>query len=222
MLKARAQRWEDCQKRRFTQKKVQKGTYVHNVKYEMPPEHIRKIMNAQGDLSSKFFDKEKHAMLGALKYMPHAILKLLENMPQPWETEKEVKILYHTGGAITFVNEIPRVIEPVYKAQWAASWIQMRREKHDRRNFRRMKFPPFDDEEPFLDFSKQIPSIDSLQGIRLELDPIEDEAVIDWFYEGKPLIDDPEFVNGESYRKWNLKVNMLTNLHRLSTTLIND
>lgn len=222
ILKARARRWKDSQKQRFTQKKVQKGTYVHNVKYEMPPEHIRKIMNDQGDLSSKFFDKEKHAMLGALKYMPHAILKLLENIPQPWETEKEVKILYHTSGAISFVNEIPRVIEPVYKAQWATSWIQMRREKRDRRNFRRMKFPPFDDEEPFIDYSKQIPLIDSLQGIRLDLDAMEDEAVIDWLYDAKPLIDDQEFVNGESYKRWNLKVKMLANLHRLSTPLIND
>lgn len=222
ILQARSKRWLDCQKHRFTQRKAQKGTKIHNVKFEMPPEHIRKVMNVQGDLSSKSFDKEKHAMLGALKYMPHALLKLLENIPQPWETQKEVRVLYHTGGAISFVNEIPRVIEPVYKAQWATSWIQMRREKSDRKNFRRMKFPPFDDEEPFVDYLKQIPSIDSLQGIQLELDPMEDDAVIEWLYEDKPLIDDPEFVNGDSYKKWNLKVNMRANLHRLSTPLIND
>lgn len=222
ILKARAQRWLDIQKQRFTEKKVQKGTFVHNVKYEMPPEHIRKIMNTQGDLSSKSFNNEKRAMLGALKYMPHALLKLLENMPQPWETEKDVKVLYHTGGAISFVNEIPRVIEPVYKAQWSTAWIQMRREKRDRKNFRRMKFPPFDDEEPFLDYGKQIPPIDSLQGIQLDLDPVEDEAVSEWFYDEKPLVDNLEFVNGESYKRYNLKVNMLSNLHRLSTPLNND
>lgn len=188
----------------------------------MPPEHIRKIMNNQGDLSSKAFNSEKRAMLGALRYMPHALLKLLENMPQPWETEKSVRVLYHTGGAISFVNEIPRVIEPVYKAQWATAWIQMRREKRDRKNFRRMKFPPFDDEEPFMDFSKEIPAIDSLQGVSIELDPIEDEAVADWLYEDKPLIEDRRFVNGASYRKWNLSVDILSNLHRLSTPLVGD
>lgn len=54
----------------------------------------------------------------ALKYMPHAVMKLLENMPMPWEQIRDVKVLYHITGAITFVNEIPWVIEPVYIAQW--------------------------------------------------------------------------------------------------------
>lgn len=54
----------------------------------------------------------------ALKYMPHAVLKLLENMPMPWEQIRDVKVLYHITGAITFVNEIPWVVEPVYIAQW--------------------------------------------------------------------------------------------------------
>ena len=54
----------------------------------------------------------------ALKYMPHAVMKLLENMPMPWEQIQDVKLLYHITGAVTFVNEIPWVIEPVYIAQW--------------------------------------------------------------------------------------------------------
>lgn len=54
----------------------------------------------------------------ALKYMPHAVLKLMENMPMPWEQIRDVQVLYHITGAITFVNEIPWVIEPVYIAQW--------------------------------------------------------------------------------------------------------
>lgn len=32
----------------------------------------------------------------------------------------------------------------------------MRREKRDRRHFKRMRFPPFDDEEPPLDFADNI------------------------------------------------------------------
>ena len=32
----------------------------------------------------------------------------------------------------------------------------MRREKRDRRHFKRMRFPPFDDEEPPLDYSDNI------------------------------------------------------------------
>ena len=54
----------------------------------------------------------------ALKYMPHAVLKLLENMPMPWEQIRDVQILYHITGAITFVDEIPWVVEPIYMAQW--------------------------------------------------------------------------------------------------------
>ena len=54
----------------------------------------------------------------ALKYMPHAMLKLLENLPMPWEQIRDVQVLYHITGAITFINEIPWVIEPVYIAQW--------------------------------------------------------------------------------------------------------
>lgn len=64
------------------------------------------------------------------------------------------QVLYHVTGAITFVNEIPRVIEPVYIAQWGTMWIMMRREKRDRRHFKRMRFPPFDDEEPPLDYGE--------------------------------------------------------------------
>ena len=50
--------------------------------------------------------------------MPYAMLKLLENLPMPWEQIRDVQVLYHITGAITFVNEIPWVIEPVYIAQW--------------------------------------------------------------------------------------------------------
>ena len=69
---------------------------------------------------------------------------------------KHVRVLYHITGAISFVDEIPRVIEPVYIAQWGTMWIMMRREKRDRRHFKRMRFPPFDDEEPPLDYADNL------------------------------------------------------------------
>lgn len=37
------------------------------------------------DMSNRKFRHDKRVYLGALKYVPHAILKLLENMPMPWE-----------------------------------------------------------------------------------------------------------------------------------------
>ena len=76
---------------------------------------------------------------------------------------RHVNTLYHVTGAISFVDEIPLVIEPVYLAQWGSMWIMMRREKRDRRHFKRMRFPPFDDEEPPLDYADNILVSESLQ-----------------------------------------------------------
>ena len=91
----------------------------------LPPEHLRKIMKDHGDLTSRKFRSDKRVYLGALKYVPHAVFKLLENMPMPWEQVKNVKVLYHITGAITFVDEIPKVVEPVYSAQWGSMWLMM-------------------------------------------------------------------------------------------------
>ena len=63
-------------------------------------------------MSSKKFKADKRVYLGALKYVPHAVYKLLENLPMPWEQVRNVKVLYHVTGAISFVNEVPKVIEP--------------------------------------------------------------------------------------------------------------
>jgi pre-mRNA-processing factor 8 len=51
----------------------------------LPPEVLRKIIKDHGDMSSKKFRHDKRVYLGALKYIPHAVYKLLENMPCPWE-----------------------------------------------------------------------------------------------------------------------------------------
>jgi pre-mRNA-processing factor 8 len=46
---------------------------------------VRKIVKDHGDMSSKKFKADKRVYLGALKYVPHAVYKLLENVPMPWE-----------------------------------------------------------------------------------------------------------------------------------------
>ena len=74
-------------------------------------------------MSSKKYRHDKRVYLGALKYIPHAVYKLMENMLMPWEQVRNVKVLYHITGAITFLNEIPLVIEPVFTAQWGTMWI---------------------------------------------------------------------------------------------------
>ena len=65
----------------------------------------------------------------------------------------------------------------------------MRREKRDRRHFKRMRFPPFDDEEPPLDYADNILDVEPLEAICMDLDPEEDGPVAEWFYDHKPLAD---------------------------------
>ncbi|QSZ37219.1 hypothetical protein DSL72_009313 [Monilinia vaccinii-corymbosi] len=211
--------WLRSQRNRFGEKR--KGGFVETQKADMPPEHLRKIVKDIGDVSQKKFSSDKRSYLGALKFMPHAVMKLLENMPMPWESAREVKVLYHVNGCLTLVNEIPRVIEPVFHAQWATMWICMRREKSDRRHFKRMRFPPFDDEEPPLSWSENIEDVEPLEPIQLELDEGEDGAVFEWFYENRPLLDTPH-VNGPSYKEWNLTLPQMATLYRLSRQLLSD
>lgn len=187
----------------------------------MPPEHLRKIVKDIGDVSQKKFSNDKRSYLGALKFMPHAVLKLLENMPMPWESSREVKVLYHVNGCLTLVNETPRVIGPLFHAQWASMWVCMRREKSDRRHFKRMRFPPFDDEEPPLSWSENIEDVEPLEPIQMELDETEDGPVFDWFYEHRALLGTPH-TNGPGYKKWNLSLPQLATLYRLSRSLLSD
>jgi len=220
VLKERARKWQQLNARRYGDK--QKHGYVEAPQEDMPAEHVRKIVKDHGDMTSKKFRHDKRVYLGALKYVPHAVLKLLENMPLPWEQIRTVPVLYHITGAITFVNDIPKVIEPVYIAQWGTMWIMMRREKRDRRHFKRMRFPPFDDEEPPLDYGDNILDVEPLEAIQMELDEDEDEAVIDWFYDGAKPLQHSKFVNGTSYRRWTLPLPIMANLHRLASQLLSD
>ncbi|XP_022798772.1 pre-mRNA-processing-splicing factor 8 [Stylophora pistillata] len=218
-LQDKARKWQQLQSKRYSEKR--KFGFVEAQKEDMPPEHVRKIIRDHGDMSSRKYRHDKRVYLGALKYMPHAVLKLLENMPMPWEQIRDVKVLYHITGAITFVNEIPWVVEPVYLAQWGTMWIMMRREKRDRRHFKRMRFPPFDDEEPPLDYADNILDVEPLEPIQIELDPEEDGSVYEWFYEHNPLVD-TKMVNGSSYRKWNITLPIMSTLYRLGNQLLTD
>ncbi|KAI2454850.1 pre-mRNA-splicing factor 8 [Ophidiomyces ophidiicola] len=211
--------WLRTQRNRFGEKR--KAGFVESQKADMPPEHLRKIVKDIGDVSQKKFSTDKRSYLGALKFMPHAVLKLLENMPMPWESAREVKVLYHVNGCLTLVNETPRVIEPVFHAQWATMWVCMRREKSDRRHFKRMRFPPFDDEEPPLSWSENIEDVEPLEPIQMELDENEDGPVYEWLYEHRPLLD-TSHVNGPSYKEWNLSLPQMATLYRLSRQLLSD
>ncbi|EPQ28314.1 uncharacterized protein PFL1_04141 [Pseudozyma flocculosa PF-1] len=140
-LKVKVKARRQSRSRRFGDRRGKTG-FVDTGKQEMPPEVLRKVIKDHGDMSNRKYRQDKRVHLGALKYVPHAMMKVLENIPMPWEQVREVPVLYHIAGAITSVNEVPKVIEPVFHAQWATMWLAMRREKRDRRHFKRMRFPP--------------------------------------------------------------------------------
>ena len=105
----------------------------------------------------------------------------------------------------------------------------MRREKRDRRHFKRMRFPPFDDEEPPLDYADNVLDVEPLEAIQMELDPTDDAPVAKWLYDGvQPLRYaslsgiTAGWVNGPSYRSWRLPVEAMASLHRLSNQLLSD
>nr|CAG8489846.1 2781_t:CDS:10 [Entrophospora candida] len=204
-LEEKARKWQQMQSKKYGEKR--KFGFIEHEKADMPPEHIRKIIKDHGDMSSKKYRHDKRIYLGALKYVPHAV--------------REVPVLYHITGAITFVNEIPWVIEPVYIAQWGTMWIMMRREKRDRRHFKRMRFPPFDDEEPPLDYGDNILDVEPLEAIQMDLEEDEDAPVYEWFYDHKPLLD-TKFVNGSTYRRWKLSLPIMSTLYRLAHQLLSD
>ncbi|QRW12531.1 pre-mRNA-processing-splicing factor 8 [Ceratobasidium sp. AG-Ba] len=97
----------------------------------------------------------------------------------------------------------------------------MRQEKCDRRHFKRMQFPPFDNEEPPLDYGDNILDVDPLEAIQLNLNEEEDSPIFEWFYDHRPLVDTPS-VSGEAYRFWSLDLPVMTNLYRIGCTLLSD
>jgi pre-mRNA-processing factor 8 len=197
ILVEKSKKWRQHNTKKFAERR--KFGFVEGQKEKLPCEVLRKIVKDHGDMSSKKFRQDKRVYLGALKYIPHAVYKLLENMPFPWEQVRNVKVLYHITGAISFIDEVPKVIEPLYVAQWGTMWIVMRREKRDRRHFKRMRFPPFDDEEPPLDYGDNILPIEPEFPIQMQLDEVEDNAVYDFFYDYQPL-KYTKYLNGPSYR----------------------
>merc|ERR1719158_822471 len=218
LLDEKARKWQSLNAKRYGEKR--KFGVVEQQKEEMPPEHIRKIIKDHGDMSARKFRHDKRIYLGALKYLPHAVYKLLENVPVPWQQLRNCQTVYHCSGAITFCAECQKVVEPVYLAQWGTMWIMMRREKRDRRHFKRMRFPPFDDEEPPLDYGDNVLDVEPLEAIQIKLDETDD-APVSWLYESKPLLHTKQ-INGSSYRKWRLTLQQQSVLFRLSNQLLSD
>jgi pre-mRNA-processing factor 8 len=65
-------------------------------------------------------------------------------------------------------------------------WFAMRWEKPDRWHVKRMRFPPFDRDEP--PFGDNVFDVDPPKAIQLELDSNEDAAIVGWFYDANLLL----------------------------------
>lgn len=53
-------------------------------------------------MSSKKYRHDKRVYLGALKFIPHAVYKLLENMPMPWEQVFTISCLSEVSLSYVF------------------------------------------------------------------------------------------------------------------------
>ena len=54
-----------------------------------------------------------------------------------------------------------------------------------------------------MDYGDNVLDVEPLEAIQLELDEEDDSAIMEWFYDPKPLVDTPQ-VNGSSYRFFSL------------------
>ena len=78
-LAAKAQAWQESNAAvhgRARSEGPKKPGIRPSVKEEMPPEHLRKIVKDHGDMTARKFERDRRIYLGALKYVPHALLKL--------------------------------------------------------------------------------------------------------------------------------------------------
>ena len=89
----------------------------------------------------------------------------------------------------------------------------MRREKRDRKHFKRMRLPAFDDEEPPMDFGDNILDVEPLDPIWYDLDDKKTlQLLIGSMMSGH--WSDTKFVNGTSYK--NVEVTSQRNVKLVS------
>ena len=135
-------------------------------------------------------------------------------------TAKEVKVLYHTTEPSHLSMKFPESSSHLHSPMGDYLEHDETREK-DRKHFKRMRFPPFDDEEPPLDWLENLDDTELVDAIRLK-EIEDDDELRDWFYDTRPLVEDPDIVNGDSYRKWNLDFGTMNKLYQLSRPILHE
>mmetsp|Transcript_19339 Transcript_19339/g.27230 ORF Transcript_19339/g.27230 Transcript_19339/m.27230 type:complete len:2264 (-) Transcript_19339:163-6954(-) len=152
------------------------------IKNVVSPEHLRKIIKNTDGFKSLDATIDKRIYIAALKYLPHSIFKIIETLPMPWDQIQYNDVLYHSSGAISFVNANPKTILQVFLAKWGNTWIKMRKEKKDRKNFKRMRLPSFDDDEKPIDYTQSLLSIEPLEAIRKVNHKSISKKSLSWLY----------------------------------------
>ncbi|AFP65263.1 splicing factor Prp8 (nucleomorph) [Chroomonas mesostigmatica CCMP1168] len=106
-----------------------------------------------------FFFKEpknqtdKRIFIGALRYIPSIISNFLKKCPMPWNLNLLFKNLIHQTGVFFILNNFLLVSEFIFSTQWSVWWIINKKAVFMKKNFKRIIFPPLDDEESLLSFS---------------------------------------------------------------------
>ena len=90
------------------------------------------------------------------------------------------------------------LLNPYTMPDGGSMWLAMRQGKHDRRQFKPIRFPPFIDKEPPLDYGDSVLSMDPLEAIQLDLEDAEDAPIIEWFYDPHTPITSVAMLEGQS------------------------
>jgi pre-mRNA-processing factor 8 len=94
-----------------------------------------------------------------------------------------------------------------------------------------MRFPPFDDEEPPLDYADHLLNVEPGEAVQLDLADEQYALIREWFYDSEPLSDvrairdsplaEHVYVNGPSYKEWRLSTPIMAQLYDLAEPLLN-
>eukprot|EP00759_Apiculatamorpha_spiralis_P013569 PhF_6_TR20377/c0_g1_i2/m.29357/K12856/PRPF8, PRP8; pre-mRNA-processing factor 8 len=215
----------------------------------LPPDHIRSLLKEQGDLRGTKNKELRNLYVGSMQYMPLAIYKFLENMPMPWESQRDVNVTYNVRGVLSLIDDTPKVAEPVYQAQWGSVWSAMRMHKFETQqsggHFQRVTFPIFDGDTPPVNYEDFLLKLSLPKPIvNPNLDEEQDKAVIDWLYIAEPILTPPNFViegavlatvdnhfhpkdksSWAADRKggrWYFDIETISTLYRLSRSILNE
>lgn len=81
-------------------------------------ERARRAFNKAIGQSTKKSVDEKMLQLGILRFLPYALLKVIENCPQPWEHSRAVSTLFHADGIFTIIASTSKHCPCDFKRMW--------------------------------------------------------------------------------------------------------